>query len=59
MEIDGYKVVVERDPESGLVVDDVPELPGCHTEAPEMAALELAMREAIELYVETVNATDE
>jgi predicted RNase H-like HicB family nuclease len=58
VEADGYKVVVEHNPDSGWVVGEVIELPGCYTEAPDMAALEVAMREAVELYLETINATD-
>ncbi len=39
-------VMVERDPESGWLVSDVQELPGCFTEAPDMAALRASLREA-------------
>jgi predicted RNase H-like HicB family nuclease len=45
-------------PRAKWVVGEVIELPGCYTEAPDLAALEVAMREAVELYLETINATD-
>jgi predicted RNase H-like HicB family nuclease len=49
-----YHVVVERDPESGWLVGEVVELPGCYTEAPDRESLEAAMREAIAAYLEAV-----
>ena len=42
-----FTVMVERDPESGWLVGDVKELPGCLTEAPDMPTLQSNMREAI------------
>ncbi len=49
-----FKVMVERDPESGWLVGSVPELPGCYTQAADMAGLEANMREAIEVYLDTI-----
>lgn len=40
-------VDVERDPESGWLVAEVRELPGCFTEAPDMATLRANLWEAI------------
>lgn len=57
-----YTLVVERDPESGWLVGNVVELPGCHTQAPDMPTLEANVREAIAVYLETagdVEATGE
>jgi predicted RNase H-like HicB family nuclease len=48
-----FTVVVERDPESGWLVGNVVELPGCHIQAPDMPALEANIREAIAVYLET------
>jgi predicted RNase H-like HicB family nuclease len=48
-----YTMVVERDPESGWFVGEVVELPGCHTQAPDLPALEANIREAIAVYLET------
>lgn len=49
-----FKVIVERDPESGWLVGSVPELPGCSTQAPDMASLEANMQEAVEVFLATV-----
>ncbi len=35
-----FTVVIERDIESGWLIGDVFELPGCHTEAPDLLSLE-------------------
>ncbi len=48
-----FTVIVERDPESGWLVGDVAELPGCYTQAKDMSELERNIREAIQLYLET------
>lgn len=45
-----FTVIIERDPESDWLVGSVAELPGCYTQAPDMATLEANMREAIEAY---------
>jgi predicted RNase H-like HicB family nuclease len=44
--------VVERDPESGWLVGEVVELPGCYTQAPDLPTLEANMREAIIVYLQ-------
>jgi predicted RNase H-like HicB family nuclease len=49
-----FTVVVERDPESHWLVGEVVELPGCYTQAPDLPTLETNMREAIQVYLETV-----
>ncbi|MBM4430641.1 MAG: type II toxin-antitoxin system HicB family antitoxin [Chloroflexi bacterium] len=46
-------VVVERDPESGWLVGEVTELPGCYTQARDMVELEKNIREAIQVYLGT------
>jgi len=48
-----FTVVVERDPESGWLVGEVVELPGCYTQAADLPALEANVREAIEVYLQT------
>jgi predicted RNase H-like HicB family nuclease len=50
-----FTVVIERDPESGWLVGSVTELPGCYSQAPTLAALEENVREAIALYLETLD----
>ncbi len=42
-----FTVIIERDPESNWLVGSVAELPGCYTQAADMAELEKNMREAI------------
>ena len=44
-------MVVERDSESGMLVGEVVELPGCYTQAADLAQLEANVREAIEAYL--------
>lgn len=44
-----FTVIIERDPESDWLVGSVAELPGCYTQAPDMASLEASIREAIEV----------
>jgi len=53
-----FTVIIERDPESGWLVGEVVELPGCYTQAPDLPALEQNIREAIEGYLQT-SAPDE
>lgn len=48
-----YTLVVERDPESGWLVGEVVELPGCYTQAPDLPRLEKNIREAIAVYLAT------
>jgi predicted RNase H-like HicB family nuclease len=53
-----FTIVVERDPESGWLVGEVVELPGCYTQAPDLPALEVNMREAIAAYLKTGKAEE-
>jgi predicted RNase H-like HicB family nuclease len=46
-----FNVVIERD-EAGWYVASVPALPGCHTQAKTLDALERRIREAIALWLE-------
>jgi predicted RNase H-like HicB family nuclease len=48
-----YSVVYEPAPEGGYVVT-VPALPGCHTQGDSFEEAETNIREAIELYVESL-----
>ena len=50
-----FTVVLERDPESGWLVGEVVELPGCYSQAPDMPTLEANIREAIEAYLKTTD----
>jgi predicted RNase H-like HicB family nuclease len=45
-----FTVVVERDLESGWLVGQVTELPGCYTQAQNMVDLEKNIRDAIQVY---------
>lgn len=46
-----FYVLIEKD-EDGYYVADVPERPGCHTQAKSMDELMTRVKEAIELYLE-------
>ena len=46
-----FKVIIERD-EDGLYVATVPALPGCYTQAKTLEALQIRVREAIQLCLE-------
>ncbi len=48
-----YTVVIERDPESGWLVGEVVELPGCYTQGPDLVALEPNIREAVSASLKT------
>jgi predicted RNase H-like HicB family nuclease len=50
-----FTIIIERDPESGWLVGSVAELPGCYSQAATLAALESNMREAIHVYLETMD----
>jgi len=52
-----FTVIIEQDPESGWLVGEVTELPGCYTQARDMVELEANIREAIQAYLETVQDT--
>ncbi len=49
-----FTIIIERDPESGWLIGSVAELPGCYSQAPSLAELESNMREAIQVYLETL-----
>lgn len=46
-----FDVVIERDSE-GFLVASVPQLPGCHTQAPSLDELMSRIQEAVELCLE-------
>ena len=46
-----YDVIIEKDVD-GLYVANVPELPGCHTQAKSLDELMKRTKEVIELYLE-------
>lgn len=50
-----FTMVVERDPDSGWLVGEVVELPGCYTQAPDLPGLEKNIREAILAYLRTAD----
>jgi predicted RNase H-like HicB family nuclease len=50
-----FTIIIERDPESKWLVGSVAELPGCYSQAPSLAELESNMREAIQVYLETLD----
>jgi predicted RNase H-like HicB family nuclease len=50
-----FTVIIERDPESDWLVGSVAELPGCYSQAPNLVELESNMREAIQVYLETLD----
>lgn len=47
-----FLVVIEKGLD-GYLIADVPELPGCHTQAKTKAELLIRVQEVIELYLET------
>ena len=48
-----FRVVIEKDPESKWLVGEVVELPGCYTQAPDLPALEVNIKETIRAYLKT------
>ena len=50
-----YTVLIEKD-EDGYYVADVPELPGCHTQAKNLNDLNKRIKEAISVYLEARKA---
>ena len=44
-----FTIIIEHDLESGWLVGSAAELPGCYTQAPDVASLEANMSEAIEV----------
>ncbi len=49
-----FTVVIEQDPESKWLVGEVVELPGCYSQAMTLAELEANIKEAIQVYLETM-----
>ena len=47
-----YTVVIERDPETGLLVGYVPGFAGAHSQAETLDELQINMREVIEMLLE-------
>ena len=47
-----FKFVVERDPETGLLIGYVPGWPGAHTQVADMGELQQNLREVIEMLLE-------
>ena len=52
-----YTVLIEKD-EEGWFVSDVPELPGCHTQAKDKEELLERTKEAIQAYIESEDHTE-
>jgi len=53
-----YRVLIEQD-EDGFFVAEVPSLPGCISQGQTRAAATENIKEAIELYIESLSAHDE
>lgn len=53
-----FTIIIERDPESGWLVGEVVELPGCYTQAPDLPTLEANVKEAITAYLQTSKLVD-
>lgn len=53
-----FSVIYEEDPEGGYVAF-VPSLPGCHTQGETIEEAEKNIQEAIELYLESLEAHGE
>ncbi len=50
MTMSNVTMIVEKDKESGWLVGEIVELPGCYTQAPDWPTLESNMREAIQAW---------
>ena len=50
-----FTIVIERDPESRWLVSEVVELPGFHTQAPDLTSLEADIQVAIQAYQEAAD----
>lgn len=48
-----FTIIVEKDPESGWLLGEVVELPGCYTQAPDLPTLETNIKEAITGYLKS------
>ncbi len=53
-----YRVIIEQD-EDGMFVAEVPSLPGCISQGKTRMETLTNVREAIEVYLESLNARDE
>jgi len=53
-----FTVIIERDTETGWLVGEVVELPGCYTQAKDMSELETNIREAILVYLKTLESDE-
>jgi len=49
-----FTVLIEQDPESGWLVGEVVELPGCYTQAPDLPQLQENINEAIAVYTSSM-----
>jgi predicted RNase H-like HicB family nuclease len=47
-----FNIIIERDPETGLLVGSVPGWPGAHSQAQTMEELEANLQEVIEMLLE-------
>ncbi len=54
-----FTMIVEQDPETDWFVGEVVELPGCFTQAPDLASVEKNISEAISLYLEVADPDEE
>jgi len=55
-----YKIMayIERDPETGLYIGSVPQIPGAHTQAETLDDLQKNLKEVIELCLEEMSLED-
>ena len=53
-----FTVIYEEDPDGGYVVS-VPTLPGCHTQGETIKEAEKNIKEAIELFLESLESNNE
>ena len=49
---------IERDPETGLYIGSVPQIPGAHTQAETLDDLQKNLKEVIELCLEEMSLED-
>ena len=53
-----FLAYIERDPETGLYIGSVPEIPGAHTQAETLDELQKNLKEVVELCLEEMNSED-
>jgi predicted RNase H-like HicB family nuclease len=53
-----FPIIIEQD-EDGIYIASVPSLAGCHTQAKTLDELMERIKEAIQLYIEAENITEE